>query len=229
MGNSCSLPRDTIPSQIGNLSESGGMAEYGDFKRPIQILKLDIYCSCHGCQEKVKRVLRDIDGVHTVTIDAAKQTATVTGTVNSAEVLVKKLWKDCRKHAELCPVTQKNEGKTQSQHREQNSSKDVVGGKKEHTAMAEREMQRNEARTQNQHTQQNSGKDVGGDKKEHTALARRERSRKKPTDPKQQTQQKPGNDGGGNANDNAAVAQSNMQNKTLKTQKQQNSGQHEGL
>jgi len=61
---------------------------------------LMIYCSCEGFTEKVEKVLRIIDGVHNITIDAAEQKVTFTRTVTSVDVLLKKLQKS-GKHVEL--------------------------------------------------------------------------------------------------------------------------------
>lgn len=201
------------------------MAEYEDSKHPIiQTWTLKIYCSCVGCEKKVKRVLRNIDGVHTVSVDPGEQKATVTGTLVSTDVLLKKLKEKCGKHTELWPVTQnkqKNESKTRNQHKQQNSGKDVGGHKKEHTAMAQIEMQRNEAKIQNQHTQQNSGKDVGSDKKEHTAMAEREMQRNEAKTRNQHIEQNSVKDVGGDKKEHTALAQREMQRKKPKDPKQQ--------
>ncbi|KAL1334809.1 hypothetical protein HN51_063770 [Arachis hypogaea] len=62
-------------------------------------LKVSIHCE--GCRRKVKKVLRNIDGVFTTTIDPQQQKVTVTGSVG-VETLIRKLIK-AGKHAEIWP------------------------------------------------------------------------------------------------------------------------------
>ncbi|MED6106474.1 hypothetical protein PIB30_005109 [Stylosanthes scabra] len=63
------------------------------------LLKVSIHCE--GCRRKVKKVLRNIDGVFTTTIDAQEQKVTVTASVG-VETLIRKLIK-AGKHAEIWP------------------------------------------------------------------------------------------------------------------------------
>ncbi|XP_057461541.1 heavy metal-associated isoprenylated plant protein 36-like [Actinidia eriantha] len=63
------------------------------------VLKVSIHCE--GCKKKVKKVLQNIDGVYTTTIDSQQNKVTVTGNVDG-ETLIKKLIKT-GKHAELLP------------------------------------------------------------------------------------------------------------------------------
>lgn len=61
------------------------------------VLRVSIHCD--GCKQKVKKLLRKIDGVYSTSIDAEQGKVTVTGNVDPA-TLVKKLVKS-GKHAEL--------------------------------------------------------------------------------------------------------------------------------
>lgn len=63
------------------------------------VLKVSIHCV--GCKRKVKKILQNIDGVYTITIDSQQQKVTVTGNIG-AETLIKKLVKT-GKHAEMWP------------------------------------------------------------------------------------------------------------------------------
>jgi len=122
----------------------------------VQTWILKIYCSCEGCTEKVEKVLRIIDGLHNFAIDAAEQKVTFTGTVTSANVLLKKLQKS-GKHVELRALDenkQQNEAKSQKQREEQRSGKDVGGDKKEHATMVQSETQK-KPKDPKQQTEQN--------------------------------------------------------------------------
>lgn len=65
-------------------------------------MKVPIHCE--GCRRKVKKVLQNIDGVYTITIEPKQHKVTVTGDVG-ADRLIKKLVKE-GKHAELWPEPQ---------------------------------------------------------------------------------------------------------------------------
>ncbi|KAG8097299.1 hypothetical protein GUJ93_ZPchr0013g35549 [Zizania palustris] len=54
------------------------------------VLRVSIHCM--GCKKKVRKVLRSIEGVHDVKVDAAMQKVTVTGTVDG-DTLVRRLYK----------------------------------------------------------------------------------------------------------------------------------------
>ncbi|KAH0726855.1 hypothetical protein KY285_002553 [Solanum tuberosum] len=75
------------------------------------ILKVSIHCE--GCKRKVKKILQQVAGVHTIDIDLKQQKATVTGNVE-AEALLRKLHKS-GKHAELVPQ--------ETDHKEKKSAK----------------------------------------------------------------------------------------------------------
>jgi len=146
MGNFASRPRDRIPSQNWNYSEP----------LIIQTWDLKVNCTCKGCEKTIK----EIDGVYDVTIDAAQQKVTFTGTVTSADVLLKKLQKS-GKHVELWSVAQskqQNEAKTQKQREKQGSVEDVGGDKKKHVAMAQSETQKKKPKNPNQQTDQKAGR-----------------------------------------------------------------------
>ncbi|CAJ1963417.1 unnamed protein product [Sphenostylis stenocarpa] len=70
-------------------------------------LKVSIHCE--GCRRKVKKVLKNIDGVFTATIDPHQHKVTVTGNV-AVETLLKKLVR-AGKHAEIWPENLDGEGK----------------------------------------------------------------------------------------------------------------------
>ncbi|XP_041020180.1 heavy metal-associated isoprenylated plant protein 35-like [Juglans microcarpa x Juglans regia] len=63
------------------------------------VLKVSIHCE--GCKRKVKKVLKNIEGVYTTDVDLKQQKVIVTGNLNP-EILIKKLVKT-GKHAELWP------------------------------------------------------------------------------------------------------------------------------
>ncbi|KAI6670588.1 hypothetical protein NL676_005473 [Syzygium grande] len=60
---------------------------------------LKVHINCLGCRQKVKKLLRKIDGVYSVHIDPEEELVTVSGTVDS-DVLIKKL-AGSGKHAEI--------------------------------------------------------------------------------------------------------------------------------
>nr|GEV57754.1 heavy metal-associated isoprenylated plant protein 37 [Tanacetum cinerariifolium] len=68
-------------------------------KAKICALKVNIHC--HGCKRKVKKILKKIEGVYSVDIDAEHGKVLVTGNVDPT-TLIKKLVKS-GKHAELWP------------------------------------------------------------------------------------------------------------------------------
>ncbi|KAK9146922.1 hypothetical protein Sjap_006825 [Stephania japonica] len=70
------------------------------------VLRVSIHCE--GCKRKVKKVLQNIDGVYTTTVDSQQNRVTVTGNID-AETLIKKLAK-AGKPAELV-VIEKEEKK----------------------------------------------------------------------------------------------------------------------
>ncbi|KAL7221616.1 hypothetical protein ACSBR1_023549 [Camellia fascicularis] len=63
----------------------------------IQVLKVHI--NCDGCRQKVKKLLKRIEGVYTVDVDSEQHKVTVTGIVES-DTLIKKLGRS-GKHAEI--------------------------------------------------------------------------------------------------------------------------------
>ncbi|KAK8714919.1 hypothetical protein V6N13_042264 [Hibiscus sabdariffa] len=71
-----------------------------DFKLlKIQTCVLKVNIHCDGCKQKVKKLLRRIEGVYQVNIDAEQQKVTVSGSLDSA-TLIKKLVR-AGKHAEV--------------------------------------------------------------------------------------------------------------------------------
>ncbi|KAL5809991.1 hypothetical protein ACOSQ4_026559 [Xanthoceras sorbifolium] len=66
----------------------------------IQTHVLKVHMHCQGCQKKVKKLLRKIEGVYSVNINAEEQVVMVSGSVDSA-TLIQKLGRS-GKHAELC-------------------------------------------------------------------------------------------------------------------------------
>ncbi|KAJ9562091.1 hypothetical protein OSB04_007251 [Centaurea solstitialis] len=65
----------------------------------ICVLKVNIHC--HGCKNKVKKILRKIEGVYSVDVDAEQQKVKVFGNVDST-TLIKKLVKS-GKYAQVWP------------------------------------------------------------------------------------------------------------------------------
>ncbi|KAG8063392.1 hypothetical protein GUJ93_ZPchr0003g18276 [Zizania palustris] len=57
-----------------------------------QTVVLRVSIDCMGCKKKVRKVLRSIEGVHDVKVDAAMHKVTVTGTVDG-DTLVRRLYK----------------------------------------------------------------------------------------------------------------------------------------
>ncbi|KAL7090224.1 hypothetical protein ACP275_12G027000 [Erythranthe tilingii] len=81
--------------------------EYNNFKFvkiETHILKVRIHCQ--GCMHKVKKLLRKIEGVYEVEIDAEEDKVTVTGNVDPT-ILIKKLAKS-GKNAELWEISPNN-------------------------------------------------------------------------------------------------------------------------
>ncbi|XP_044956524.1 heavy metal-associated isoprenylated plant protein 35-like [Hordeum vulgare subsp. vulgare] len=58
----------------------------------VQTLVLRVSIHCHGCKKKIRKVLKSIQGVQDVEVDAQQHKVMVTGTVD-AETLVKRLCK----------------------------------------------------------------------------------------------------------------------------------------
>ncbi|KAA0048026.1 heavy metal-associated isoprenylated plant protein 36 [Cucumis melo var. makuwa] len=81
------------------------------------ILKVSIHCE--ACKRKVKRVLKDIEGVYETDIDLKQQKVVVKGNVES-ETLIKKLLKT-GKHAELWPEKGKSKGKSKKKEKHSDS------------------------------------------------------------------------------------------------------------
>lgn len=76
------------------------MTKDEDFKLlKLQTFVLRVNIHCDGCKQKVKKIVRRIEGVYSVSIDAEQQKVTVSGSVDPA-TLIKKLVKS-GKHAEL--------------------------------------------------------------------------------------------------------------------------------
>lgn len=81
------------------------------------ILKVSIHCE--ACKRKVKRVLKDVEGVYETDIDLKQQKVVVKGNVES-ETLIKKLLKT-GKHAELWPEKGKSKGKSKKKEKHSDS------------------------------------------------------------------------------------------------------------
>ncbi|KAK3218377.1 hypothetical protein Dsin_012347 [Dipteronia sinensis] len=69
------------------------------FLSNIQTFILKVHMHCQGCQKKVKKLVRKIEGVYSVKINAEEQAVMVSGCVDST-TLIKKLAKS-GKHAEI--------------------------------------------------------------------------------------------------------------------------------
>ncbi|XP_038878146.1 uncharacterized protein LOC120070300 [Benincasa hispida] len=68
---------------------------------------LKVHMNCQGCLQKVRKLLKRIEGVYKVNINSEQQKVTVTGSVDST-ILIKKLLK-LGKHAELWSSTSKQD------------------------------------------------------------------------------------------------------------------------
>eukprot|EP00252_Welwitschia_mirabilis_P004128 TRINITY_DN1432_c0_g1_i3.p1 TRINITY_DN1432_c0_g1~~TRINITY_DN1432_c0_g1_i3.p1 ORF type:complete len:186 (+),score=5.85 TRINITY_DN1432_c0_g1_i3:686-1243(+) len=70
-----------------------------------QTWMLKVYIHCEGCERDVKKLLRKLPGVYSVSIDAARHKVTVTGNIESPDILLKTLIK-AGKPAELWKETE---------------------------------------------------------------------------------------------------------------------------
>ncbi|XP_023537434.1 heavy metal-associated isoprenylated plant protein 36 [Cucurbita pepo subsp. pepo] len=84
------------------------------------ILKVSIHCE--ACKRKVKRVLKDVEGVYETDIDWRQQKVVVKGNVES-ETLIKKLLKT-GKHAELWPENSDSKGKKKGKSKKKEKQSD---------------------------------------------------------------------------------------------------------
>jgi len=75
-------------------------------KKQLQTVELKVRMDCDGCERKVDKVLSSMSGVQTVDINRKMQKVTVTGFVETNEVLKKV--KGTGKHAELWPYVPYN-------------------------------------------------------------------------------------------------------------------------
>ncbi|MED6130286.1 hypothetical protein PIB30_000188 [Stylosanthes scabra] len=99
-------------------------------------LKVSIHCE--GCRRKVKKVLRNIDGVFTTTIDTQEQKVTVTGSVG-VETLIRKLIK-AGKHAEIWPENVAGkDGKPKKRNEQQRDAETVMNKNNDHLPPANAE------------------------------------------------------------------------------------------
>ncbi|GLT28840.1 hypothetical protein SLA2020_037440 [Shorea laevis] len=83
------------------------MSSIGYELQQIEMHLLKLYVDCQGCQQKVRKMLKKIEGVYSVKIDADHQLVIVTGIVNPL-TLVKKLVKS-GKYAEIWSPKLKSE------------------------------------------------------------------------------------------------------------------------
>ncbi|KAG8382792.1 hypothetical protein BUALT_Bualt05G0114100 [Buddleja alternifolia] len=96
------------------------MTKDEDFKLlKIQTCVLRVNIHCDGCKQKVKKLLQRIEGVYQVNIEAEQQKVTISGSVDSAN-LIKKLIK-AGKHAELWS-TKTNQNHNQNQNQKQKAT-----------------------------------------------------------------------------------------------------------
>uniref|UniRef100_A0A0E0KDM4 HMA domain-containing protein n=1 Tax=Oryza punctata TaxID=4537 RepID=A0A0E0KDM4_ORYPU len=77
-------------------------------QQQLQTVVLRVSIHCLGCKKKVRKVLRNIEGVKDVKVDAAMHKVTVTGTVDG-DTLVKRLYKSGKQavpwqHPHVAPV-----------------------------------------------------------------------------------------------------------------------------
>ncbi|XP_018858886.2 heavy metal-associated isoprenylated plant protein 37-like [Juglans regia] len=88
---------------------------------------LKVHMNCQGCMQKVRKLLRKIEGVYQVSIDAEEQKVTVTGSADSA-TLINKLVRS-GKHAELWfPSSQKIQAKLTDEDNNQNQTQYLTNG-----------------------------------------------------------------------------------------------------
>ncbi|KAK9266309.1 hypothetical protein L1049_017774 [Liquidambar formosana] len=88
------------------------------------VLKVSIHCG--GCKRKVKKVLQNIDGVYTTTIDSQQQKVTVTGNVD-VQTLIKKLMKTGRR-AEIWPENLGKKGRNSGKAKKKDTHNDPKSG-----------------------------------------------------------------------------------------------------
>ncbi|CAN4124929.1 unnamed protein product [Withania somnifera] len=98
------------------------MTKNEDFKLlKIQTCALRVNIHCDGCKQKVKKLLQRIEGVYQVNIDSEQQKVTVSGSVESGN-LIKKLVK-AGKHAELWSQNNNNQSPKRNPNRFKDNNK----------------------------------------------------------------------------------------------------------
>ncbi|KAG6664431.1 heavy metal-associated isoprenylated plant protein 33-like [Carya illinoinensis] len=117
------------------------------------VLKVNIHCD--GCKQKVKKILKKIDGVYTTAIDSEQGKVTVTGNVDPA-ILIRKLAKS-GKHAELWGNPRANSNNNQNLPTNQLKSlqfENGKGGKNKGRKGANNQPKGGQQNQQQQHLQQ---------------------------------------------------------------------------
>ncbi|EXB40836.1 hypothetical protein L484_009081 [Morus notabilis] len=110
------------------MANSNKPPEEAPLKYQTWVLKVSIHCE--GCKKKVKKVLQNIEGVYTTTIDSQQHKVTVTGNVD-AGTLIKKLLRS-GKHAELWPEN-KPAGEKKKSGKSKNSAQKQKDGDKDNS------------------------------------------------------------------------------------------------
>ncbi|VAI93746.1 unnamed protein product [Triticum turgidum subsp. durum] len=97
MATDSSGPPSPTPSNRGTNDQSPERTPMASAQTALQTIVLRVTIHCHGCKKKIRKVLKNIQGVQDIKVDAQQHKVTVTGTVD-AETLVKRLYKS-GKHA----------------------------------------------------------------------------------------------------------------------------------
>ncbi|XP_057972646.1 heavy metal-associated isoprenylated plant protein 32-like [Malania oleifera] len=122
----------------------------------IETCVLRVHINCHGCKQKIKKLLQKVEGVYTVSIDADQEKVTVSGNVQAA-TLIKKLIKS-GKHAEHWSRNQEQEPNCKKDDKNQMLSLNPINGRK--SAIKQHRNLRNASGTA--HDQGDSGWDCEG-------------------------------------------------------------------
>ncbi|KMT18630.1 hypothetical protein BVRB_2g027590 [Beta vulgaris subsp. vulgaris] len=102
----------------------------------METVVLKVNVNCHGCRLKVKKILKKIEGVYAVNVDAEQQRVIVKGIADSATIIKKlarsgkhaELWSPKSQHPDL-NQEQFSQGKSKKKtpiHHQNNSSKGAV-------------------------------------------------------------------------------------------------------
>ncbi|KAM3689376.1 hypothetical protein ACB098_09G043100 [Castanea mollissima] len=175
----------------GNNKVAPAPAEKKDDVSVTAVYKIDLHCK--GCAKKVKKAVRDFDGVEDAKTDSDANKLTVKGTNMDPTAIGEKLEEKFKKKVELVSPQPKNDGggdkkpeekkaeKKEEPKKPKEPKKDSGGDKKPEEKKAEKKEEPKNPKEPK--------KDGGGDKKPEEKKAEKKEEPKKPKEPKK--------DGGG--------------------------------